>query len=129
VYFSILAHTVKHGKSLTRWWTMVNSMIEKEPGNPKIHRLRVIHLDTLTWGQLQPAVGYLLGMQAGALGRGLKVLHAKGVKHWYSHRWGVYWWWEGPWQGVTLSQTQRTSMSIGTPASLIILVHLRLTDS
>jgi hypothetical protein len=43
-HVSILKHTVKHGRSLKRWQNVVNSMIEKEPGNPKIHRLRVIHV-------------------------------------------------------------------------------------
>ena len=43
-HFSILKHAVKHGKSLKCWQKVVNSMIEKEPGNPKIHCLRVIHL-------------------------------------------------------------------------------------
>jgi hypothetical protein len=32
------------GQSLKRWQNVVNSMIEKEPGNPKILRLQVIHL-------------------------------------------------------------------------------------
>ena len=43
-HYSILAYTVKHGKSLKWWQHVVNSMIEKEPGNTKIHCLRVIHL-------------------------------------------------------------------------------------
>jgi hypothetical protein len=38
-YYSILAHTVKHGRSIKRWQKVANSMIEKEPGNPKIHCL------------------------------------------------------------------------------------------
>jgi hypothetical protein len=43
-HFLIISTAVKFGISLTRWQNVVNSMIEKEPGNPKIHRLRVIHL-------------------------------------------------------------------------------------
>jgi hypothetical protein len=43
-HYSILAHAVKHGRLIKRWQKVANSMIEKEPGNPKIHRLRVIHL-------------------------------------------------------------------------------------
>lgn len=43
-HFLIVLTAVKFGISLTRWQNVVNSMIEKEPGNPKIHRLRVIHL-------------------------------------------------------------------------------------
>jgi hypothetical protein len=43
-HFLLVAYSVKYGISLTRWQNVVNSMIEKEPGNPKVHRLRVIHL-------------------------------------------------------------------------------------
>ena len=43
-HFLMVAYAVKYGISLTRWQNVVNSMIEKEPGNPRIHRLRVIHL-------------------------------------------------------------------------------------
>jgi hypothetical protein len=43
-HFLIIMTAVKFGISLTRWQNVVNSMIEKEPGNRKIHRLRVIHL-------------------------------------------------------------------------------------
>ena len=35
---------LKNGRSYKRWKKLVNAMLEKEPGNPKIHRLRVIHL-------------------------------------------------------------------------------------
>ena len=40
----IVAYAVKHGFCLDRWKQVVNAMIEKEPGNPLLHRLRVIHL-------------------------------------------------------------------------------------
>jgi exonuclease III len=43
-HFLIILTATKFGISLTRWQNVVNSLIEKEPGNPKIHRLRVIHL-------------------------------------------------------------------------------------
>jgi hypothetical protein len=43
-HFLIISTAIKFGISLTRWQNVVNSMIEKEPGNPNIHRLRVIHL-------------------------------------------------------------------------------------
>jgi hypothetical protein len=43
-HFLIIMTAVKFGISLTRWQNVVNLMIEKEPGNPKIHRLCVIHL-------------------------------------------------------------------------------------
>jgi hypothetical protein len=32
------------GYSLRRWQKIVNSLLEKDPGTPRIHRLRVIHL-------------------------------------------------------------------------------------
>ena len=35
---------LKNGRSFRRWKKVVNIMLEKDPGNPKIHRLRVIHL-------------------------------------------------------------------------------------
>ncbi len=43
-HFLIILTATKFGISLTRWQNVVNSLIVKEPGNPKIHRLRVIHL-------------------------------------------------------------------------------------
>jgi hypothetical protein len=39
-----LEYALINGYSYQRWKKVVNIMIEKEPGNPKIHRLRVIHL-------------------------------------------------------------------------------------
>jgi hypothetical protein len=30
---------LKHGRSYKRWQKVVTIMLEKEPGNPKIHRL------------------------------------------------------------------------------------------
>ena len=35
---------VKHKHVYKRWHTVVTQMIEKDPGSPKLHRLRVIHL-------------------------------------------------------------------------------------
>jgi hypothetical protein len=35
---------LSHGYYFNRWHQVVNAMIEKEPGDPRIHRLRVIHL-------------------------------------------------------------------------------------
>jgi hypothetical protein len=43
-HYRLLRFATKHGVSLRRWRKVVNSMIEKEPENPRIHRLRVIHL-------------------------------------------------------------------------------------
>jgi hypothetical protein len=39
-----IAVTIKRGISITRWQRAINVMIEKDPGLPKIHRLRIIHL-------------------------------------------------------------------------------------
>ena len=41
---SMINLALSQGKSYKRWQKVVNIMLEKEPGNPKIHRLRVIHL-------------------------------------------------------------------------------------
>jgi hypothetical protein len=41
---SIVTYGIKYGYSFDRWKQVVNSMIEKDPGNPQLHRLRVIHL-------------------------------------------------------------------------------------
>ena len=43
-HLSLINYALKHGYSFTRWKTIVNVMIQKDPGNSKIHRLRVIHL-------------------------------------------------------------------------------------
>ena len=40
----LINYAMKHGYVYPRWKTVVNVMIEKEPGNAKIHHLRVIHL-------------------------------------------------------------------------------------
>jgi hypothetical protein len=41
----INAHvSLRMGISYDRWKTVVNIMLEKDPGDPKIHRLRVIHI-------------------------------------------------------------------------------------
>ena len=38
LHINLLNYAMKHGYSLTRWQTIVNVMIAKEPGNSKIHR-------------------------------------------------------------------------------------------
>ncbi len=43
-HHSILQYSLRHGYCFNRWNQVVNAMIEKEPGDPRIHRLRVIHL-------------------------------------------------------------------------------------
>jgi hypothetical protein len=40
----IINYALKFGYSYKRWKVVVNIMIQKDPGNIKIHRLRVIHL-------------------------------------------------------------------------------------
>jgi hypothetical protein len=40
----VMNYCLHFGYSLDRWKTVVNSLLEKDPGTPKIHRLRVIHL-------------------------------------------------------------------------------------
>jgi hypothetical protein len=44
VQHSIVEYAVKYGYCFDRWKQVVNAMIEKKPGNPQLHRLRVIHL-------------------------------------------------------------------------------------
>ena len=41
---SLLNYAIKFGYTYERWRTVVNVMLQKDPGNPRIHRLRVIHL-------------------------------------------------------------------------------------
>ncbi len=40
----LLNYAITHGHSYTRWQNITTMMIEKELGNHKIHRLRVIHI-------------------------------------------------------------------------------------
>jgi hypothetical protein len=44
VQHAIVSYGIKHGYSFQRWKQVVNAMIKKEPGNPQLHQLRVIHL-------------------------------------------------------------------------------------
>ena len=43
-HVTLLQYALKFGYSYERWQSIVNAMLEKDPGNPLIHRLRVIHL-------------------------------------------------------------------------------------
>jgi hypothetical protein len=43
-HLNIINYCLKHGYSMERWKDILNIMILKEPGNTKIHRLRVLHL-------------------------------------------------------------------------------------
>jgi hypothetical protein len=40
----LLNYALQFGYSYSSWKMVVNTMLEKDPGMPKIHRLRVIHL-------------------------------------------------------------------------------------
>jgi hypothetical protein len=44
LHHQMLNYALRNGHSFQRWKKVVNVMLEKDPGNPKIHRLRVIHL-------------------------------------------------------------------------------------
>jgi zinc-binding in reverse transcriptase/Endonuclease/Exonuclease/phosphatase family len=41
---AILSYALRYGYTFERWKQVVTAMIEKDPGNPQLHRLRVIHL-------------------------------------------------------------------------------------
>ena len=41
IHLGLLNYALRLRYSFSRWKTIVNSMIEKDPGNPRIHRLRV----------------------------------------------------------------------------------------
>lgn len=43
-HLTLLNYALQFGYSYHSWKMVVNAMLEKETGNPKIHRLRVIHL-------------------------------------------------------------------------------------
>lgn len=44
VYYNIAMAAVKSGNTLRRWCNSSSLMLEKTPGSPKIHKLRVIHV-------------------------------------------------------------------------------------
>jgi hypothetical protein len=44
IHFMVLSLAVKHTHVLERWKKIITLLLEKEPGNPKLHRLRTIHL-------------------------------------------------------------------------------------
>jgi hypothetical protein len=43
-HLTLLNYALQNGYSFDSWKVVVNTMLEKDPGIPKIHRLRVIHL-------------------------------------------------------------------------------------
>jgi hypothetical protein len=44
IHHNMFEYGLRNAHCFSRWKNVVNAMIEKEPGNPWIHRLRVIHL-------------------------------------------------------------------------------------
>lgn len=40
----LLNYALRHGYSFHRWSKIVNVMLQKDPGNPRIHRWRIIHI-------------------------------------------------------------------------------------
>ena len=44
IHLGIINYCLKFGYSLERWRVSITMMIEKDPGDPKLHRLRVIHI-------------------------------------------------------------------------------------
>ena len=43
-HVALLNYSIRFGYPLQRWLKVVNVMLEKDPGKPRIHRLRVIHI-------------------------------------------------------------------------------------
>jgi hypothetical protein len=43
-YYKLATAALRSGTSLDRWQNSITTMIEKQRGNPKINKLRVIHL-------------------------------------------------------------------------------------
>jgi hypothetical protein len=43
-HVAMINYALRHSYSYHRWKNVVNVMIQKEPGNSKVHRLRVIHI-------------------------------------------------------------------------------------
>jgi hypothetical protein len=46
---TILTLIFKHGFSIANWLTIFNIIIEKTPGDPRIDKLRVIHIINAVW--------------------------------------------------------------------------------
>lgn len=44
VHLTIVNYCLTNGYTLQQWRISITMMIEKDPGNPKLHRLRVIHI-------------------------------------------------------------------------------------
>jgi hypothetical protein len=44
ILYVTVHYALRFGYCFLRWQQVVNSMLEKDPGDPKLHRLRVIHL-------------------------------------------------------------------------------------
>jgi hypothetical protein len=46
VYYAVATSALNWGISLERWKTSITAMIEKQPGCPRINKLRVIHIQS-----------------------------------------------------------------------------------
>ena len=44
-HLTLLNYAIQFGYPYNKWKSIVNTMLEKDKGMPKMHRLRVIHLD------------------------------------------------------------------------------------
>jgi hypothetical protein len=44
IHHSLFDYGIRNAHCFSQWKQIVNAMIKKEPSNPSIHRLRVIHL-------------------------------------------------------------------------------------
>ena len=51
-HVSLINYAMRHRFTYERWKTIMNVMIQKEPGNNKIHRLRVIHIYEADFNEL-----------------------------------------------------------------------------
>ena len=56
---ALMNYAMKFGHSYLCWQQVVNVMLQKDPGNPRIHRLLVIHLY-----EAQQLLGLKEGVQA-----------------------------------------------------------------
>lgn len=67
----ILGFAIEHGHVLERWRTVINAMIEKIPGKPLLHKLRVTHLIESDFNLM---IGILWGRRMVAQAEKMKLL-------------------------------------------------------
>ena len=63
IHVNLLNASLASGYSLSRWHTRHNLFLEKDPGQPKINRLRVIHIYPADWNLLLKFFGPLKTMR------------------------------------------------------------------